>query len=314
MADLTSPIFHDEEAARAYFEAMHWPDGPVCPWCSSTGPESIVKSENKTQRKGLWLCRPCFRLFSVTIGTVMERSHVPLHKWAMAFHLMASSKKGISAHQLMRTLGLGSYKTAWFMAHRIREAMRVDNPDLMGGPGETLEADETYLGPKVRGRRGKAVNAQGFKIGVADKMKVVALVERGGRARSKHVHAVTREVVADILERNADTASHLRTDEARHYMSLGHAFASHEAVHHSAKEYGRGEAHTNTVEGYFSIFKRGMKGVYQQCGEQHLQRYLNEFDFRYSNRSSLGIEDSERAAIAVRNAVGKRLTYKGTKE
>jgi transposase-like protein len=243
------------------------------------------------------------------IWTVFERSKVPLNKWLLATFLLSSGKKGTSAHQLHRMLGV-TYKTAWFMAHRIREAMRDATPGPIGGSGKIVEADETYFGDKdrvtKRTKRGKS--------GLASKRAVVSLVERGGEVRTFHVARATAESVRDVIVRNVSRESTLHTDESRLYVELGKEFASHESVRHSAHEYVRGAVHTNTIEGYFSIFKRGMKGVYQHCGEAHLHRYLAEFDFRYNNRSGLGVEDTERTAKIIQQAGGKRLTYRRTNE
>lgn len=316
---LSAPIFSDEEKAREHFEALLWPDGPVCPHCGNANQirtkwddaakTHIAKSKGKTQRPGLYWCFACKDSFTVTVGTVMERSHIPLHKWALAFHLMSASKKGISAHQLHRMLGV-TYRSAWFMCHRIREAMRDDDPSPLGGPGKVVEADETYSGPKRRKMvRGKLQ----YERGTGSKRKTVSLVERGGRARSIKVEWLNVETIREILRENVHPDSTLNTDEAQHYTTTGRMFAKHETVKHVAHEYVRDGTTTNTVEGFFSIFKRGMHGVYQHCGEQHLQRYLHEYDFRYSNRIALGVNDEERAARAVKGAEGKRLTYRQTK-
>jgi transposase-like protein len=237
----------------------------------------------------------------------MESSHLPLTKWALAFHLMASSKKGVSAHQLMRMLGIGSYRTAWFMAHRVREAMADRDPEPLGGKGKTVEVDETFIGKPDA----TFVNGKGWvgKRGTATKRKIITLVERGGRSVSIKVEDLTIQTIKTVLGKHVVLDSTLNTDEAQHYKAPGKKFAKHEAVNHSAGEYARGETTTNTVEGFFGIFKRGMTGVYQHCGENHLQAYLNEFDFRYSNRSALGVNDAERATRAIKGAAGKRLTY-----
>jgi len=240
----------------------------------------------------------------------MERSHIPLAKWVLAFHLMAASKKGVSAHQLHRMLGI-TYKSAWFMAHRIREAMADPKPDPIGGKGKIIEADETYHGP-VRRRGSRFKTGEGWTTKYTDydhKQRIVALVERGGKVRSVHSKDLTQHTVREIIVRHASRLSHLMTDEANIYPSIGREFAAHETVKHSAEEWVRGIVYTNTVEGVFSIFKRGMRGIYQHCGEQHLHRYLAEFDFRYNNRVRLGIDDIERAAIAIKGAEGKRLMY-----
>jgi transposase-like protein len=248
-------------------------------------------------------------------GTVMERSHVKLTEWAAAFHLAASSKKGFSAHQLHRSLSC-QYNTAWFMFHRVREAMSRDGLDLppMGGEGQIVEADETYYGPiekaKVRSNRtsGRPFIKKGSH-GPANKRPIVALVERGGRARTFHVASADKNTVAKIVLGNISGESRLHTDESRLYTGAEAFFKSHETVNHSAKEYARGDVHTNSAEGFFSVFKRGMRGVYQHCSEKHLHRYLAEFEFRYNHRIALGYNDEERAVLAVRGAEGKRLTY-----
>lgn len=307
--DLTSPIFHDETKAREWLEGARWGDRPNCPHCGSL---NIMRLEGQAHRPGLFQCRDCREQFSVTVGSVMERSHVPLTKWVLAFHLMCASKKGMSAKQLSRMLSV-TYKTAWFMAHRICEAMTDPSPTALGGEGKVVEADEAYHGKKETptpspNRFGRPYIKKGKS---AEKRTIIALVERGGEARATHLNArVTGENIRDILVRNADRKSRLHTDESPLYRSVGQEFAAHETVHHAAKEYARGDVTTNTVEGYFGIFKRGMIGVYHHCGEQHFQRYLNEFTFRYNNRSKLGIEDTERALIAMKGAEGKRLTYR----
>ena len=306
MTNLTDPIFTDENAARAHFERIRWPDGrAVCPHCGVVGENTRVMG--KSHRPGLIQCNACQKPFTVTVGSVMESSHVPLHKWALGFHLMASSKKGISAHQLMRNLGLGSYRTAWFMAHRIREAMFEPDPEPFGGKDVHVEVDETFIGKPDS----TFVNGKGWQMkrGTATKRKVVTLVERGGRAKSIKVDELDIKTIRKVLFNNIVLDSTLNTDEAQHYKNPGKEFAKHNRVNHSEGEYVRGDATTNTVEGFFGIFKRGMRGVYHHCGEQHLQAYLNEFDFRYSNRSGLGVDDTERARRAIKGAEGKRLTY-----
>tara|TARA_R110000824_G_scaffold118960_15_gene272408 strand:- start:103631 stop:104626 length:996 start_codon:yes stop_codon:yes gene_type:complete len=319
--DLTSPLFQDEDKAREFLEKNRWPDGVYCPHCGEaenvTAVQAKAKEKKAKTRKGLYQCNSCRKQFSVTVGTVFERSHVPLNKWLLATFLLTSSKKGMSAHQLMRTLGLGSYRTAWFMAHRIREAMKDNNGGLLGGNGGTVEADETYFGRKKLTEKMKAKAKEPTprgKVragkGASTKFAVVSLVERGGRVRSFHVKSADATTVRAIVRENIARDSHLRTDESRLYNSFNGRFESHETVKHSAGEYVRaGNIHTNTIEGYFSIFKRGMKGIYQHCGEQHLQRYLTEFDFRYSNRS---MSDTERTAVALKGIEGKRLTYRRT--
>lgn len=297
MSNLSAPHFHNEEAAYAYVEARLWPNGPVCPHCG--GVDRISKMQGKSTRVGAYKCYQCRKPFTVKIGTVFEDSKVPMRLWLQAMYLIAGSKKGIPSNQLHRILGV-TLKTAWFMSHRIREAMQSDESWPMGGLGATVEADETFIG-QIKGR---TVNK-----GVWHKMKVLALVERGGRSRAMVVDSLTIPEIQPIVLDNVHRLSSFQTDEALHYKSIGRFFYRHEAVNHGAGEYGRGKAHTNTVEGYFSIFKRGMKGVYQWCGEQHLHRYVAEFNFRYCNRSALGIEDTERADILLRGIIGKRLTY-----
>jgi transposase-like protein len=306
--DLTNPIFHNEEAARVHFEAIRWPDGkPICPHCGTIGESTLVKG--KSHRSGMYQCNACLKPFTVTVGSVMESSHVPLHKWALAFHLMASSKKGISAHQLMRELGIGSYRTAWFLAHRVREAMSDPDPEPLGGTDTVVEVDETFIGPSAE----MFINGKGWQLkkGSGAKLKIVSLVERGGRARSVKVEDLTLDTLKKVVVENVAAESTLNTDEHMPYKKIGKLFAKHEFVTHSAGEYGRGPTSTNTVEGFFSIFKRGMVGVYQHCHEKHLHRYLSEFDFRYSNRIALGVDDAERARRSIRGAAGKRLTYQG---
>jgi transposase-like protein len=312
--DLTNEIFNNEDAARKYFEALHWPNGPVCPHCGVINEATELKGSK--HRPGLYKCRACEEQFSVTVGTVMESSHIPLHKWALAFRLMAGSKKGVSAHQLMRELGLGSYRTAWFLAHRVREAMADRDPEPLGGKDKTVEVDETYIGKPDA----TFVNGKGWvsKRGTATKRKVLTMVERGGRAVSVKVDDLTIPTIKKILGAHVVLDSTLNTDEAQFYKQPGKAFADHKSVNHGNEEYVRYDdgkkTTTNTVEGFFGIFKRGMTGIYHHCGEQHLQAYLNEFDFRYSNRVKLGVDDTERASRAVKGAVGKRLTYQGPRK
>ena len=306
---LSQPYFHDEEAAFAKLESIVWPNGPVCPKCGAM--ERIytlkgVKDKKGRVRPGLKKCGHCRTQFTVRVGTVFESSHVPLHLWLQAAYLMCASKKGISSNQLHRTLGI-TLKSAWFLSHRLREAMRDGSPNLLGGEGKTVEADETYIGPpKYEYRNGKWHG----KRGVGGKRVVVTLVERDGRARSIHFDKLKMKDMRAFMLANTDTQSHLRTDEAPIYKKIGTQFASHETVNHSKDEYVRGDAYTNTAEGFFSIFKRGMRGVYQHCSEQHLQRYLAEFDFRYNHRIARGFDDGSRADFALRGIVGKRLTYR----
>jgi transposase-like protein len=307
-ADLTNPVFTDETKAREFLEATRWPDGPFCPHCG--GVENITRLEGKSHRPGLLKCNQCSGHFSVTVGTLFERSHIPLHKWLLAMHLMSASKKGISAHQLHRMLGI-TYKSAWFMSHRIREAQRELNPTPMGGEGKSVEADETYIGGKERNKHRSKRNAE--NIGGKGKEAVFALVERGGRVRSMHMTVqVTGATLRPILKAQVDKASFIYTDEAGQYRYLKADFARHETVNHGIGEYVRGDAHSNTIEGYFSILKRGITGVYHHVSQQHLKRYLGEFDFRYNYRASLGYTDADRALIALKGIEGKRLTYRRT--
>jgi transposase-like protein len=299
-------IYTDETAARKHLELLLWPNGPTCPHCGNADAKRIHKLQGKSTREGVYKCNECEKPFSVTVGTVFERSHVPLHKWVYAAHLLTASKKGISSHQLMRMLDV-SYKTAWFMSHRIREGMRPASLTPMGGGGKFVEADETYIG------RLEGVPKQ--KHGGAHKNVVLTLVERGGPARSFHVGSTSIAEVVPIVRQNVRRESNLMTDEAQHYKALGKEFASHGRVEHSADEYVRdGYIHSNTVENYYSIFKRGMKGIYQHCSEKHLHRYLSEFDFRYSNRIALGVNDDTRAEKALQGIAGKRLTYRRPRE
>jgi transposase-like protein len=309
--NLTSPIYTDERKAREHLESLVWPDGPFCPHCGNAATDRITKLKGKSTRPGVFKCNDCEKPFSVTVGTVYERSHVPLNKWLLATHLMTSSKKGMSAHQLHRTLGV-TYKTAWFMAHRIREAMKdAGVPGPIGGEGKFVEADETFVGGKAKNKA----------YGPPPKKRAVfALVERGGEVRSFHVANVTAQTLRPIIVKHASRQSDFMTDEGNWYTSVGREFASHGTVDHSWKEYVRhanwydGRApykiSTNAAEGYFSILKRGIYGVYHHVSEAHLHRYLAEFDFRYNNRAKLGVNDGERAAKALKGIMGKRLTYR----
>lgn len=309
-ADLTNPIFSDEEAARKHFEALRWPDGPVCPFCGVV--DDAHELQGKSTRKGLYKCHGCQKPFTATIGTLYERSHIPLHKWLLATHLMASSKKGISAHQLWRMLGFGSYRTAWFMAHRIREGMAplAGKAGPLGGEGKTVEADTTYVGGKEKNKHRNKRNSK--NIGGSGKQIVHTLVERGGRARSDHIANVSGKTLRPVVMKQVDRKSNFMTDTAGGYMKMGKEFASHEMVNHEAGEYVRGEAHSNTVESYFATFKRGIVGTYHNVSEAHLKRYLAEFDFRYNERMALGVDDKTRAERAVKGVAGKRLTYRRT--
>jgi transposase-like protein len=317
LSKLSKTAFHSEPTAFEYLEATLWPFGAVCPHCGTIGHATKLqtgpaKEGKRSARMGLWKCneKECRKQFTVKVGTVFEHGRIPLNKMLQAVYLLCCSKKGCSSHQLHRILGI-TYKAAWFLSHRIREAMRDGSLAPIGGSGKVVEADETFIGRK-----------KGFpkRPGVGHKMVVVSLVERGGSIRSTVIDSISRPDVENIVKQNVLRESGLMTDEAAYYKWAGKTFASHDSVDHSSGEYVRTEypitgepaksIHTNTLEGYYSIFKRGMKGVYQHCGEKHLHRYVAEFDFRYNNRSALGIEDAARATKALRGISGKRLTYR----
>lgn len=307
MSVLSKPYFHDEAAAFAFVEAVIWNGEPTCPHCGCVGRIGVlagVKDKKGRERLGLKKCYDCRKQFTVRVGTIFEESHLPLAKWLQAIHLMCSSKKGVSSHQLHRTLEC-TYKTAWFLSHRIREAMRSGELAPFGGAGTPVEVDETFIGREP----GKPV-----KRAYHHKVKVLTLLDReSGRARSMVVDDLRPATIAPILRENIAREAHLMTDEAGHYLHVGREFAAHGVTHHGREEYVNAEnptIHSNTIEGFFSIFKRGMRGVYQHASKKHLHRYLAEFDFRYSNRSALGVEDQERATKALQGFVGKRLTYR----
>ena len=303
MTNLTDPIFHDEKAAEKHIEVSRWNGEPVCAHCGSA---NVTRMKGKTQR-GMFQCNDCRDKFTVRTGTVMERSHVPLHKWLLAMHLLASSKKGISASQIARNIGV-TYKTAWFLCHRIREAMTPINPVPIGGPGKIVEADETYIGGKDKNRHKSKRSRKG--TGPITKQSVIALVEREGHVRSFHVAKITGPLLRSVLVQNADRRSWLMTDDFRGYVTVGKEYAGHAAVKHSLGEYVKhGVVHSNTVENFFSIMKRGVIGTYHHWSEAHLGRYTAEFDFRYNHRD---ITDGERAAVALKGIEGKRLTYRRT--
>ena len=305
MSNLSAPHFHDEEAAYAYVEARIWPNGPVCPHCG--GVERIGKMGGKSTRVGTYKCYQCRKPFTVKIGTIFEASHVPMRLWLQAMYLIAGSKKGISSNQLHRVLGV-TLKTAWFMSHRIREAMRSGDLSVpFGSDGGAVEVDETFIGTDPDFPKDKSRKAYHHK------MKVLALVDRNsGQSRAVVINKVTLSEMQPIIEANVAREARLMTDEARHYWNVGKLFAEHNAVRHGFGEYVRGDAHTNTIEGYFSIFKRGMRGVYQHCQKKHLHRYLAEFEFRYNNRVALGCNDTDRADALLSGIIGKRLTYETT--
>lgn len=298
MYDLTNPIYSDKDKAREHLEALHWPNGPVCPKCGET--TRVKRLAGKSTRPGVVMCNACRKPFTVTVGTIFEDSKIPLNKWLLGFRLMAGSKKGISAHQLHRSLGI-TYKSAWFMAHRIREAMNMEPEGLLGeGPNAVVEADETYIGGKAKNRAFRKP---------APKKAVVALVERDGMARSFHVANVNAKTLRPLIVTNVDRSAHLMTDESGVYTRVGRKFNGHSVVNHSAKEYVTtgGFKHSNTAENFFSIFKRGVIGTYHHMSEAHLARYCAEFDFRYNTRK---LTDAERTDEAMVGAKGKRLTYR----
>ena len=302
---LTEAYFHDEAAAFAALEGILWPRGPVCPHCGGTDRINRlegVKDKKGRIRLGLWKCYQCRGQFTVRKGTVFEASHLKLHQWFQAAFLMCSSKKGVSSNQLHRTLGC-TLKTAWFVSHRLREAMRQGNLKVpFGRGGGAVEADETFIG-RLKGKPKRSA--------FHHKMKVLSLLDRErGQVRSVVVDDVSPATIVPIVRKNIAKEATLMTDEATQYQRVGKGFARHGFVRHKEDEYVRGDVHTNTVEGYFSIFKRGMKGVYQHCAEKHLHRYLAEFDFRYNNRIALGVDDSARTRSVLRGSVGKRLTYR----
>lgn len=304
MSVLSAPYFHDEAAAFAKLESLIWPNGPVCPHCGEAEKIYAIKANtDKRVRHGLKKCGSCRKQFRVTVGTVFEHARIPLHKMLQAVYLMCSSKKGVSSKQLERTLEI-TYKAAWFLSHRIREAMRSGELDTpFGGNGGAVEVDETFIGrePGVAKKGG----------GYSHKRKVLALVDRDTkRVRTMVVDDLKPATLAPILSENIAKEARLMTDEAHHYKKLGKGFASHEAVRHAADEYVRGDVTTNTVEGYFSVFKKGMRGVYQHCAKKHLHRYLAEFDFRYNEREANGVDDRSRTDAALRGLRGKRLLYR----
>ncbi len=307
MSALSAPHFHDETAAFVELERLIWPHGPVCPHCDGKDriyklqgvrTKASAKNPEGVERPGLKKCGHCRKQFTIRVGTVFESSHIPLHKWFQAVHLMCSSKKGISSHQLHRTLEI-NYEAAWFMSHRIREAMRSGGLGPMGGGGTVVEIDETFIGQKTKVKGG----------GIHHKHAVLTLVSRDGEARSFHIDRANTDNIMPIVRANLAAEAKVVTDDAGYYRNMDKEYL-HAFVNHSAGQYGRGDIHTNTIEGFYSIFKRGMKGVYQHCSEKHLHRYLAEFDFRYSNRIKLGVNDAKRAETAMKGIKGKRLTYR----
>ena len=307
--NLTDPIFTDADKAREHLERTRWPHGPVCAHCGVVNEATALKG--KAHRAGLYQCNACREQFTATVGTVFERSKVPLNKWLLATYLMSSSKKGISAHQIGRTLGV-TYKTAWFMCHRIREAMTDRDGAPMGGDGKVVEVDETVIGGKEKNKHVSKRNPK--NIGAVGKQICFTLVERGGRARSFHVANVSGKTLRPIIVQHVRRESALMADDAGQYRPIGKEFARFETVNHGIEEYVRGDAHTNTIEGFFSILKRGVMGTFHHISEAHVGRYLAEFDFRYSNRIALGVDDAMRTDECLRGIGGKRLTYRRANE
>lgn len=305
-AILNQPQFQDADKAREYLEALRWPNGAICPHCGNVDQEriyAVTPNPEKKIRAGLYKCQECKQQFTVTVGTLFADSKVALNKWLQAAYLMASSKKGISAKQLERMLGV-TYKTAWFMAHRIREAMASGGGALLGGDGDPVEVDETYWGNTGKQAKG----ARGY----AHKMKIVSLVERNGYKRSFHVANVTAATVRPILKAQISKKARLMTDDAKIYKKVGKEFSEHGVVNHTAGEYARGDITTNTVESSFAILKRGLYGTFHHVSEKHLQRYATEFDFRWNHRASLGYTDVQRADAMLASIAGKRLMYRHT--
>lgn len=316
MMNITDPIYHNETEARKHLENLRWSEDNKSIFCAHCGATDKIKPTKMTSKpskknpepkpvEGYYHCGDCRKRFTVRTNTIYERSHIPLHKWVLATQLLCASKKGMSSHQLHRMVGV-TYKTAWFMSHRIREAMGITYDEMMGGEGENVQADETYFGQKdvivKRTKYGRPSHSS--------KMSVVSLVNKG-KARTFHVDTANIETIRELLDKNVSKASELHTDESRLYTQVGQEFAEHKTVKHSAGEFVRDGAHVNNAENYFSVFKRGMRGVYQKCSERHLQRYLNEFDFRYNTRE---LDDFTRSVQAHKQAEGKRLTYKKVKE
>lgn len=311
-ATFQDPMFHDEDKAREALEAELWPEGPICRHCGNSNPDKIAKVEGKkhSHRPGLYYCNECKGQFTVTVGTVLERSKVPLTKWLMAAHMFNSGKNGVSAHEIHRTLAV-SYKTAWFMMHRLREAMNELDPTPMGGKGQSVQADETYYGNSSK-------RAKSYRKGLRFKSSVVALVEPQGRARAFQVKKANVKSVREILVTNVSRKSELHTDESALYPLVGKEFAAHKTVEHGWNQsgfyVGKDGQTTNAVENFFGNFKRSMRGTYRFCSEQHLQRYLNEFQFRHNHRAKLGFTDGERTAATLKGIEGKRLTYRPADE
>jgi transposase-like protein len=309
MSDFSNPIFHDETKAREWLEARLWPEGPICQKCGVVDQATLM--QGKSHRAGLYQCNACREPFTVTVGTLYERSHVPLHKWLGATHLMMASKKGMSALQISRMIGV-TYKTAWFLCHRIRESLREHDQTPLGGEGMTVEADETYVGGKEKNRHRAKRSSK--VIGGVGKEMVFSLVERNGRVRSQHMTDISAKNLRPILEAQIADASKTRfmTDSEGQYRLVAPMFKSHEVVNHGIGEYVRGDVTTNAVESYFAILKRGVVGTFHHVSAQHLKRYVGEFDYRYNTRVALGYDDAMRFNESIPGIVGKRLTYRRT--
>lgn len=300
------PCFHDETAAYTYLEGVLWPNGPTCPHCGNANAEKIGTLKGKSTRPGVRKCYECRKPFTVKIGTIYESSHIPLHKWLQATLLMCASKKGISAHQLHLVLEI-TYKSAWFMAHRIREAMRTGDLTPMGGDGKTVEADETFIGGRERNKHANKKHRAGRDW--TGREPVFSPVERGGHVRSRAVKGVSAKTLRPILTAQIDRATKFIADDAGPYRHTGEDF-DHAVINHGIDEYVRGSVHTNTIESYVAVLKRGITGTYHHASPWHLKRYLAEFDFRYNEHAELGVEDAERTTKALVGSIGKRLTYR----
>ena len=307
--DFNSPVFQDPEKAREWLEGELWPDGPICPHCGVLNEATSVKG--RSARPGLYMCNACRSQFTVTVGTLMERSKIPLNKWLFATYLLMASKKGMSTHQFRRMLGI-SLKSTWFLMHRIREALREGKfPGPIGGEGKTVEIDETFIGGLEKNKHRKKRKHIG--TGGAGKEAVFSLVERGGRVRSHHVPEFTSKTLRPIIEAQVQEETFVMTDEGATAKSLGRSFENHASVNHSIGEYVRGGIHTNTIENYFSILKRGITGTYFHVSQEHLKRYIAQFDFRNNERQGLGVDDMTRTIRAIKGMPGKRLTYRRTR-
>ncbi len=304
---LSNPIFHDDDAAREWLEAQIWAQGRFCPHCGLVDNSTALKGEK--HRAGLYQCNACREQFTVTVGTLYERSKIPLHKWLAATQLLMAGKKGISSLEISRLLGI-SKKSSWFLMHRIRESLPPKTLEPMGGGGKAVEADSTYIGGKERFKhKSKRTSA----VGGAGKEIVYSLVEREGKVRSRHVPSVSADTLRPILNEQLTKDAALMTDDAGENRHLHRDFPKHQKVNHSIGEYVRGTTHTNTIEGYFSILKRGITGTYHSVSAQHLKRYLGEFDYRYNEREGLKVSDFERFQKSLPGIVGRRLTYRRTR-